>query len=310
MSQAELLQGLCPQCGETLDIPAHLKQFSCMYCGARLTPADLSTEPEPEPVCDIDGEACAAYYRDHVLETIVNYLGIEKEMTRSSYYESFTRYTSGCAEIFQQLNQAVSVGAITLDDAAAHFLDALQHRWEAGKSWKQSANSMMETDKFVIAIYLVPMIRSLKLSISEDYCTVLHEQWMARYPKSPFFLGTYEELSSGFNKKFLGLCFITTAICRHSGKADDCAELTAFRSFRDGYLRACPDGPDLIDKYYEIAPSIVLRLELSEDRDARYDAIRKTYLEPCFADIRAGRLRQCKDRYTDMVLTLEQEYLS
>ena len=132
---------------------------------------------------------------------------------------------------------------------------------------------------------------------------------MARYPKSPFYLGTYEELSGGFQKKFLGLCFITTAVCRHSGKPDDCQELTAFRGFRDGYLRACPDGPALIDEYYNIAPGIVLRIELSPDREARYANIRETYLEPCFADIQAGRLRQCKDRYVDMVRNLEQEYL-
>jgi len=310
MAQTELLHGICPHCKEALDIPAHLKQFSCMYCGARLTPSDFCIEPAAAPGNTIDGDAAAAYYRDHVIETITKHLGIEKEMTRSSYYESFTRYTTDCAEIFSQLDQAVSVGAITLEQAVEHFLDALKHRWETEKSWKQSVNTMIEIDKFVLAIYLVPMVLELKLSVSEDYCTILHEKWMARYPKYPFYLGTYEELSSGFNKKFLGLCFITTAVCRHSGKPDDCAELTAFRNFRDGYLRSCPDGPALIDKYYNIAPGIVLRLELSNDRDARYAAIQETYLEPCFADLQAGRLGSCKERYTEMVLNLEREYLS
>ena len=305
MAQTEMLQGLCPKCGEKLDVPAHLKQFSCMYCGARLTPSELAPAQQA-PELDADAQDCAAFYRDHVLETITKHIGIDKEMTRSEYPSAFDRFTANCAEIFRCLDRAAAAQSITLEDAAACYLDQLENRWSTQKSRARA----METDKFVIAIFLVPMIRQLALPISEEYCKILQQQWVSRYPKSPFYLGTYEELSAGFQKKFLGLCFITTAICRHSGKPDDCAELTAFRGFRDGYLRACPDGPALISKYYDIAPGIVLHLELSPDREARYAFIRETYLEPCYADIQAGRLRQCKERYTDMVQKLEQEYLS
>lgn len=310
MVQTELLHGICPKCGEALDVPHHLKQFSCMYCGARLTPDEIMPKAPAEVLSEADALSSAAYYREHVLDTITAFPGIEKEVTRSGYADSFDRYLNGCAPIFRNLDQAVSAGAISLEDAVSFYLDALENHWQTRKSWKQSYNTLLETDKFVIAIYLVPMVRELKLSVSEDFCTLLHEKWMDRYPKYPFYLGTYQEMTAGFNKKFLGLCFITTAVCRHSGKPDDCAELTAFRGFRDGYLRACPDGPALIDKYYDIAPGIVLHLDLSADRDARYAAIRETYLEPCFADIQAGRLKACKDRYTEMVLKLEQEYLS
>lgn len=310
MAQTELLRGICPKCGENLEVPAHLKQFSCMYCGARLTPDEIAPKASAPTVTDEDAQAYAAYYREHVMDTINQFIGIEKEVTRSGYKGSFDRYLTGCSPIFCQLDKAVAAGAITLDEAVEYYLDALKNRWETKKSWKQSLTAMMDTDKFVIAIYLVPMVRKLELDISEDYCKRLNERWLELYPKSPFYLGTYEEMTAGFNKKFFGLCFITTAVCRHSGKPDDCAELTAFRGFRDGYLRACADGPALIDKYYDIAPGIVLHLELDSDRDAKYEAIRKNYLEPCFSDIRAGRLARCKERYTDMVLTLEKEYLN
>ena len=33
----EMTTGLCPKCGHTLQIPAELERFSCMYCGERLT---------------------------------------------------------------------------------------------------------------------------------------------------------------------------------------------------------------------------------------------------------------------------------
>ena len=94
----------------------------------------------------------------------------------------------------------------------------------------------------VIAIFLVPAIRKLALPTSEDFCDVLQKEWVRRYPKTPFYLGSYEEISTGFRKKILGLCFITTAVCEEEGKPDDCEELTAFRAFRDGYLKSCRLG--------------------------------------------------------------------
>ena len=309
MSQTELLHGYCPKCDEPLDVPAHLQEFSCLYCGARLSPAELKAAPTPITVTEESRQA-AEYYRAHILETITAYTGIEKEVARNTFEAAFRRYRTGCAPTFRSLDEAVTGGAITLQDAVDYYLDELQARWEANKSWSKSINSQLEMDKFIIAIYLVPMVQDLKLSISEGYCKTLHETWMKRYPQFPFCIGTYEELSNGFNKKYLGLCFITTAVCRYSGKPDDCAELTAFRAFRDGYLRACPDGPALISKYYDIAPGIVLHLEQSSRRDDLYRTIRETYLEPCYADLQAGRLQACKERYTNMVLALEQEYLS
>ena len=150
----------------------------------------------------------------------------------------------------------------------------------------------------------------MALPSSEAYCLQLREIWCRRYPKNPFNLGDYESIVGGFRKRYFGLCFITTAVCRYSGKPDDCEELTAFRNFRDGYLRSCPDGPALIDRYYDIAPGIVLRLDLAPDRDRRDEALRQDYLLPGYQDIRAGRLAACKERYVAMVHSLEEEYLS
>ena len=308
MAQTDVLTGRCPGCGEELEIPAHLKQFSCMYCGARLTPSELVNDAGTDET--VDGEACAAYYRAHVLESITNHPGIEKEMTRSNFVPAFERFSRSNEEIFRQLDAAASAGAITLEDAADEFLNQLEARWDREASWKKSRGAVMDTDKFVIAVFLVPMIRRMGLKNGEDYCKILQAHWCSRHPKSPFYLGDYEELAGGFRKKFLGLCFITTAVCLREGKPDDCAELTAFRTFRDGYLRACPDGPALIDEYYDVAPGIVLRIDLSHDREARYDAIRETWLEPCYADLRAGNLSRCKERYVEMVRSLEKEYLS
>ena len=311
MAQPDMMRGLCPKCKEQLEIPAKLQEFSCLYCGARLTAEDLLPLDAPaQPQAAAPASDSAAYFHDHVLEAISNYQGIENKMTKQTFFPAFEDFEKGTRETYVQLDLAVSTGVLTVEAAAADFLAQLEQRWDEKCPRKTGRNAMMETDKFILAIFLIPMIRKLKLSVSEDYCKAVHSLWMKRYPKNPFQIGNYDELAGGFNKKYLGLCFITTAVCRHDHKPDDCAELTAFRSFRDGFLRSCPDGPDLIEEYYDVAPAIVLHIELSQNREAVYDNIRDQYLVPCYEDIRQGRLHQCKERYTTMVRTLEQEYLS
>ena len=122
-------------------------------------------------------------------------------------------------------------------------------------------------------------------------------------------IGDYEDIAGGFRKKFLGLCFITTAVCRELGKPDDCPELTAFRAFRDGYLAAQPDGPALIREYYRIAPAIVTCIDLCTEHTVRYRQLREKYLSPCYDDLLHGRQAQCKRRDVRMVRALEREFL-
>ena len=63
MTQTELLCGICPKCGEKLEIPGHLKQFSCMYCGTRLTPSEIMPKAPTQAEPDESTEDAAAYYR-------------------------------------------------------------------------------------------------------------------------------------------------------------------------------------------------------------------------------------------------------
>ena len=312
MEQNNLLTGLCPQCGEKLEIPAHLESFSCLYCGARLTAAQLTAEKE-NTVSENQAEAAAKYYQDHILDVIRNHRDLERSLSKNAYEPAMNDYAATCGPVFEQLNIACLGNALTVQDAARWLLDQLEDQWKADLAKKklgQTAASLRDGDKFIIAVFLVPMIQRLGLGCIPDFCKTLHSQWMERHPKSPWQVGDFDTINNGFRKKFLGLCFITTAVCLDEGKADDCAELTAFRNFRDNYLRTCPDGDALIEEYYRTAPDIVLGIEKSADPGARYASIRREYLDPCYADLLAGRNQKCKERYIDMVHTLQKEYLS
>jgi len=300
---ANMLEGTCPYCGNTLQIPEELRAFSCLYCGKRMCREDLM------PTCaDETTEEVVRYVRAHILACIDNGDMLRQGIQRAKYEDAFARYEEQHREVFCRMDSACQAAPARkteiLADCVHGFLEQLEERWASGKK------DQPENDKIVIALYLVPAIRHLKLSCGEEFCTLLHTEWMRRYPKNPFQVGDYETMMAGFNRKPLGLCFITTAVCEQEGKPDDCEELTAFRSFRDGYLRACSDGPELIETYYEIAPAIVTVIGVCGNPDEVYSEIRERWLNACYSDLKQGRMEACKARYTEMVRTLEARYLN
>lgn len=309
MHDQEYIVGKCSQCGEELRVPTRLESFSCMFCGAKLTPADLKDDmPEPVPV--VDAPELIKSVEERILHCVAGYKEMYRKVNRKDYHPTFDMYEKGCRGIFEDLDLACRAEPENctkwLEQVVASFLDQMEQRWKSAVGKKLARDE----DKMTIAVFLVPMIDHLQLSIGREFCEILQKRWVERNPKAPFYIGSYENITSGFNKKLFGLCFITTAVCEELGKPDDCEELTAFRAFRDGYLMSCEDGPALVEEYYNIAPGIVTCINVCDNRSERYRAIREEYLAPCYADIQAGRMQECKDRYVKMVRDLEKQYLS
>ena len=313
MSEERYLTGKCPMCGEALQVPERLKEFSCMFCGEKLTPSQLTADrPEDRP--EGDPEALLQRVRESIIHTVADDPVIRQKINRKDFDAAFDEYERSFRGIFDDLDLACRIQPdrrdANLEDIVSSFLDRLEERWtEKGRRpGSIQYNMRRDDDKMTIAVFLVPMVGRLRLSISKAFGDTLQRRWVERHPKSPFYVGTYEAISEGFRRKFK-FCFITTAVCREAGKPDDCPELTAFRAFRDGYLANCPDGPALIAEYYEFAPGIVTALDLCGGPEA-YREVRETWLDPCYRDILADRPAQCNKRYTDMVRTLATRYLS
>ncbi len=314
MSDQEYLVGKCSKCGEELRVPARLEHFSCMFCGAKLTPQDLVTELTPVEL-DGDPEELMRRVCTDLIRCITDHPGLHKKISRREYEPAFLQYEQACRSVFEDLDTACRIEperqSERIAQAVTAFLDQLEQVWMQNKDWKLKYKQTLirDDDKMTIAIFMVPMVGHLGLSISQEFCDTLQRHWVERNPKSPFYVGSYDAISGGFRKRFK-LCFITTAVCEELGKPDDCAELTAFRAFRDGYLMSCPDGPALVEEYYDIAPGIVTCINHCGDRAARYSEIRDRYLGPCYEDLLAGRPEACKLRYIRMVRELQKQYLS
>ena len=103
-------------------------------------------------------------------------------------------------------------------------------------------------------------------------------------------------------------CYITTAMCSYLGKQDDCYELTILRGFRDNWLRHQTNGENLIQEYYNYAPTIVDKLNNNPDRDSIYNHIYKCVYK-CLAYIREQKFERAKNEYIHMVRVLSHKFL-
>lgn len=103
-------------------------------------------------------------------------------------------------------------------------------------------------------------------------------------------------------------CFITTAVCLTMEKPDNCEELTVMRSFRDEWLRNQPDGMALIENYYQVAPTIVKKIDAQPDRKTIYSGIYENYILPCVKNAKARKFDVSKQIYMNMVNTLKEQY--
>ena len=81
------------------------------------------------------------------------------------------------------------------------------------------------------------------------------------------------------------------------------------KQFRDGYFSESTEGKQLIQEYYDIAPTIVKRIDRQENRKELYQDLYEEYLVPCIRKIEEQDYEACKTLYQDMVLKLKERYI-
>jgi len=104
-------------------------------------------------------------------------------------------------------------------------------------------------------------------------------------------------------------CFITTACVRARGLPDDCEELTVLRAFRDGFLSKSAHGRELIERYYQLAPTIVEAIN-SENNSGKIYAELYQIIKSCVNAIKDGRSEEAIAIYRNMTNMLAKKYLS
>ena len=151
--------------------------------------------------------------------------------------------------------------------------------------------------------FFIPTISSVSKELGERIVEVWNDK-MPEYKLKG--ASTAESINSGFKK---GLCYITTAVCSNLNKGDDCLELTLLREYRDQYLLKTPEGQDIVSAYYDVAPTIVNRINKEAEAKSIYQRILATYIQPCVQLIKEDKKEECKTLYSEMLFNLEKKYM-
>ena len=101
-------------------------------------------------------------------------------------------------------------------------------------------------------------------------------------------------------------CYLTTACMNHmmDNFDDNCFELMVLRWFRDEFV-----GSDDIKHYYEIAPTIVDKINSTTSNKKIYEWIYDNIVLPCVAAIQRKDYEFAYNRYKDSVIALEKTFV-
>lgn len=298
----EYREGRCPKCGELMQIPVERDKIICMFCGQ-------------EFLAEESRAADAAVYEKELdaLRECIKSLFTEVEKTvkgfqRTEYEKSFTKYRMTHKEVLSVIGKIMG-SAPDKTQAAEQIADMLVAQGSAfmeKRGGKLNYKSEQMTLNMYVVTYVIPAILSIENGKWSEVTDCLCRKWAASFKDSRIQAADFESLCGGFRKK---LCYVTTAVCRGLQKPEDCGELLLLKQYRDGYLSGNEEGKQLICEYYDMAPTIVKRMEKREDRAEIYQHLYQEYIAPCVRLIEEGKNEECLETYREMVEMLRTEYL-
>ena len=237
-------------------------------------------------------------------------LNYRKEFRRKQYAgvieDALRRYERTMEDIMQCFMQASEEEKAALTEELAQVIP--DHAYEKMQAVKKRNRDRDSIDyNLNMAVYVVPLLNYSKqkdcIALTEKMVELWNEKGVTNMHLTH---STYDEIAAGFERK---LCYITTAVCESMKKPDDCYELQTFRDFRDGYLMETEAGRELVEEYYEIAPGIVMLIDMQRDAKEIYEGIYRDYLAPCLGFIREGKKEACREHYVSMMCELKEKYL-
>lgn len=298
----EFKQGKCPECNGILQIPDGLDKIICMYCGKEIQVSGNTTLDNKEHVMDIN--ICNTDF-PNLLFTIEQPM---ENFKKDKYGEAFKKFYILNEKIFDAIENAylnLKSDHDFLKELAIKFVENAKKELEKIEKKKLRSEKLLDYN-FTMATYIMPAILEYRGKSSEPLVDLLIEQWSIQFPKNQLGKATYEKIEEGFKWK---LCYITTAVCESIGKPDNCSELNLLRNYRDNYLKEQSDGMEIVKEYYDIAPTIVKRINKDRDPSGTYLSIWEKYLMPCIEFIENGENEDCKTLYTTMVRELQKKYI-
>lgn len=243
----------------------------------------------------------------HGMPALLNIANPMENFKRNRYAEVFNQYYEHNLSTYQAVEEGYNPAIDKeqfIENMAEELVNEAESRLAECKK-KSKKDALMMEYNLCMVVYVLPAILKFAGNSSKPLADKLTDSWKKHFPETNISAAAFEEIEAGFHKKW---CYITTAVCETFHKPDDCYELTLLRDYRDGYLMEQPDGEQLIHEYYDVAPTIVKRINRRPDKKQIYSQIWNTYLQPCISMIEHQELEECRELYVKMVRNLQEEY--
>ena len=183
----------CPGCGRAVDIPDGMDACFCTFCGTKVA-RPASPAPSAGEASPLDAAALA----QELAELMVHRRALAHQFERNTYEPQFRAYQAELSPLVIRLESALadrSDRTAALEEVAAAWLDALAQLWTKGSR----KNSPHYEDQHLMAVFTIPALRDLPQPCGEELAKAVQAQWVARWPKTPIGLGSYQEITDEEN---------------------------------------------------------------------------------------------------------------
>ena len=226
---------------------------------------------------------------------------------KDTYGTLLEAYLENHHDFFGELNQMLiseeEEGLI--DEFADYLVSYVEKILEEEKSKVKRSNKQLNFNMFM-AVYFMPAILEGKQEKAHQLTDTICEKWAYKFKGNNIKTTDAASIQPGFKSK---LCYVTTAVCRSLNKPEDCYELNLLKDYRDNYLILTENGEELVKKYYDIAPTIVKRIDKSDNPEEKYRYIWDRYLKVCITYIQSGDKERCGEEYIKMIEELKNQYI-
>lgn len=228
----------------------------------------------------------------------------KRKLYADTFMKCYEEHRELLADITALCSQAEDEEAV-IGELAAAIPDHVHSQIEALRGKSRREGRMVDYNMAMVT-FVMPVLGYGGSKILSRMIDQMVEKWNQPPMTMQIQRSDFESLKNGFRSH---LCYITTAVCKSRGRGDDCRELCMLRQYRDDVLASTPEGRRLVEEYYDVAPTIVSRINRQKDADEIYEEIYRTYLRRCIDLIGQDQPDACQEVYTDMVEELKRKYL-
>lgn len=301
-------EGTCPRCHEKIQVPDEREKIICMFCGEEISVDEALGKKETTKVSLTEYEENREAARQFLRQIIENCENPMVDFKRDRYADVFDRYYAEHRPLFEAVDLMYTNAEQPeecLKELSGHLVQVTKEELQKQKSRRKQDQKQLDYN-FLVSVYLIPTMLKYPAAFTDPLAELLVRDWNEAF-HTHIGKAKFDDIASGFRKK---LCYITTAVCTSLGKGTDCYELSVLKRYRDEQLETTKEGHELVEEYYNIAPTIVKRMEKQPDKERIYRELYEDYLLPCIHEIENQEYEACQDRYQEMVLELKRQYLN